>query len=369
MAGGVRAARQSNAARNQAVAPSNVAGTPSNAAGSQAAGPSNPAGAVGNMPTAISLSTLKKATNNFRKQIGEGGAAHVYKGKLDDGQLIAVKRMKTRDSRDESYDNEIGVLSHLNHPNIINLIGCCFHNDTERIIVYEFMPNGNLKDHLHVREKEDPREKDDPVLDWKTRMNIGVGIAEGLRYLHNNANRRVIYRDLKPRNVLLDADYNPKISDFGISILLPDDGHTTSVTTPMPMGTPPYWAPEDAVVHTLSLKSDVFSFGVVLLEIITGTANMNEKNKRYVDDSVLVPENFVHQADPKMKVDFPRGELVKAMTVATKCMNLCPESRPDIGVVVNAMRNLAGEQDAHWPEIFSTDRIESNPSPRRLKSI
>ncbi|KAL3642001.1 hypothetical protein CASFOL_012816 [Castilleja foliolosa] len=348
--GKVRAARQPNAAGNQAAGPSNAAGNqaagPSNLAGNQAAGPSNPAGAVGNMPTAISFSTLEQATHNFSDQIGRGGSARVFKGTLNDGQTVAVKLMKPDYSWDfeKCYDNEVGVLSRSNHPNIIKLIGCCVHNDTERIIVCEYMPNGTLNDRLHAR--------GEPVLTWENRMKIGAGIAEGLRYLHNNV--RVLYGDLKPENVLLDAGYNAKLSDFGTSLLLPPGVQTTSDV--IRDATPPYVPPED--LGSLSLKYDVYSFGVLLLKIIAGTVKTQKAN-RYVDDWVLVPENFVYQADPKMKGDFPRGELVKAMTVATKCMNLCRDSRPDIGVVVNAMKNLAGDQDAHWPEIFKTEGIAS----------
>ncbi|KAL3642019.1 hypothetical protein CASFOL_012834 [Castilleja foliolosa] len=346
--GGVRATRQSNAAGNQAVAPSipagNQAAGPSNPAGSQAAGTSNPAGAVGNIPTAISLSTLKKATNDFTEQIGEGMSALVFKGKLDDGQLVAVKRMNPDCGREKSYSNEVGVLSRSDHPNIIKMIGCCAHNNTERIIVYEYMPNRTLHDLLHARGA--------PVLTWEKRMTIMAGIAEGLRYLHNNV--RVLYGDLHPENVLLDAGYNPKLSDFGISVLLPADSQTTNDAL-CGAATLPYWPPED--VCPFSLKFDIYSFGVLLLKIITGTIKTKEGQLSYIDDSVMLPETFVQQADPKMKGDFPRGELVKAMTVATKCMNLCRDSRPDIGVVANAMKNLAGDQDAHWPKIFNTKGI------------
>ncbi|KAL3642018.1 hypothetical protein CASFOL_012833 [Castilleja foliolosa] len=338
--GGVQATRQSNATGNQA-------GAPSIPAGSQAAGPSNPAGLVRTMPTVFSLRKLKKATKNFsiNERIDIGRSAHVFRGKLKDGQIVAVKRMINDFGRSEIYGNEMGVLSLLKHRNIINLIGCCVHKDTERIIVYEFMTNRTLHYHLHDRGQ--------PVLDWKTRMKIGAGIAEGLSYLHDTA--QVIHRDLKPGNVLLDADYNPKICDFGTSILLPADTQTHNAVV-WGKVTPPYCPPSD--VHPLSLKYDVYSFGVVLLEIITGiVAIRNGGNRGFIDDWVLFPENFVQQADRKMKGKFPRRMLVRAMTVATKCMNLCPDSRPDIGVVVNAMKYLEGEQDAHWPEIFNTEWI------------
>ncbi|GFQ05133.1 serine/threonine-protein kinase pbs1, partial [Phtheirospermum japonicum] len=176
------------------------------------------------------------------------------------------------------YDRELGVLSHLSHPNIISLIGCCAHQDTERIIVYEFMPLRALYDHLHGME----------ALDWDMRMRIGAGLAKGLSYLHNEANPRVIYRDLKPRDVLLSEECHPKISDFWIAISAPSNDRSSSVTVTQLMGTPPYWAPEGALTDRLSPKSDVYSFGVLLLEIIAGTMPLDARRPRYVADWVTL---------------------------------------------------------------------------------
>ncbi|GFP94120.1 serine/threonine-protein kinase pbs1, partial [Phtheirospermum japonicum] len=195
----------------------------------------------------------------------------------ESGQIVAVKRLKPAWERDTCYDRELGVLSRLSHPNIIRLIGRCAHKDTERIIVYEFMPLGTLYDHLHARQAGGE------ALDWDTRMRIGAGVAKGLSYLHNEANPRVIYRDLKPRNVLLGEDYNPKISDFGIAI-----SALSTVTVAQPMGTPPYWAPEGALTVRLSSKSDVYSFGVLLLEIIAGTVPLDARRPRRVADWVTL---------------------------------------------------------------------------------
>ncbi|GFP83823.1 serine/threonine-protein kinase pbs1, partial [Phtheirospermum japonicum] len=229
----------------------------------------------------ISLRKLKKATNKFSndRQIGEGRSAHVFRGILRNGQVVAVKRLKPGADRDADYDGEVGVLSRLSHPNIIRLIGFCAHKDTERIIVYEFMPLRTLYDLLHAGEQ---------ALDWDMRMRIGAGVAKGLSYLHNGANPRVIYRDLKPSNVLLDQYYHPKISDFGIAISVPADAQSSTVTVTELMGTHPYWAPEHALADRLSSKSDVYSFGVLLLEIIAGTVPLDARRPRYVADWVTL---------------------------------------------------------------------------------
>ncbi|GFP88866.1 serine/threonine-protein kinase pbs1 [Phtheirospermum japonicum] len=199
-------------------------------------------------------------------------------------------------------------------------------------------------------------------------MRIGVGLAKGLTYLQNEANPRVIYKDLKPRNVLLVKEYHPKISDFGIAISAPSNDRSSSVTVTQLMGTPPYWAPEGALTDRLSPKSDVYSFGVLLLEIIAGTVPLDSRRPRYVADwvtlqilinilkdnycfffsflfifkscimynicvvrhQVMRKENFVGLADREMNGLFPEEELIKAMTLASQCMKLHLASRPDI---------------------------------------
>ncbi|GFQ07655.1 serine/threonine-protein kinase pbs1, partial [Phtheirospermum japonicum] len=213
----------------------------------------------------ITLRRIKNATKNFRhdKNIGEGGSAHVFNGKFKKGQICAVKRLKPAAHRDTDYNNEVHLLSRLSHPNIINVVGCCADDDEEeRIVVYEFMPLGTLYDQLHARKNGQA------ALDWDTRMRIAAGVAKGLSYLHNEADPQIIYRDLKPTNVLLGDGFHPRISDFGIAKSAPFDAQSSTVTTAVLMGTPPYWAPENALAEGHSFKSDVYSFGAVLLEII-----------------------------------------------------------------------------------------------------
>ncbi|CAM0907418.1 unnamed protein product [Alopecurus aequalis] len=208
---------------------------------------------------------LAAATSNFRTDclLGEGGFGRVYKGYLESiNQVVAIKQLDRNGLQgNREFLVEVLMLSLLHHPNLVNLIGYCADGD-QRLLVYEYMPLGSLEDHLHEPSPEKPR------LDWNTRMMIAAGAAKGLEHLHDKTNPPVIYRDLKCSNILLGEGYHPKLSDFGLAKLGPV-GDKTHVSTRV-MGTYGYCAPEYAMTGQLTLKSDVYSYGVVLLEIITG---------------------------------------------------------------------------------------------------
>ncbi|VAH41567.1 unnamed protein product [Triticum turgidum subsp. durum] len=208
---------------------------------------------------------LAAATNGFRADclLGEGGFGRVYKGYLESiNQVVAIKQLDRNGLQgNREFLVEVLMLSLLHHPHLVNLIGYCADGD-QRLLVYEYMPLGSLEDHLH-----DPS-PDKPRLDWNTRMKIAAGAAKGLEHLHDKTNPPVIYRDLKCSNILLGEGYHPKLSDFGLAKLGPV-GDKTHVSTRV-MGTYGYCAPEYAMTGQLTLKSDVYSYGVVLLEIITG---------------------------------------------------------------------------------------------------
>jgi len=207
---------------------------------------------------------LAAATKNFRQDclLGEGGFGRVYKGRLENGQAVAVKQLDRNGLQgNREFLVEVLMLSLLHHTNLVNLIGYCADGD-QRLLVYEFMPLGSLEDHLH----DLPPDKE--ALDWNTRMKIAAGAAKGLEYLHDKASPPVIYRDFKSSNILLGEGFHPKLSDFGLAKLGPV-GDKTHVSTRV-MGTYGYCAPEYAMTGQLTVKSDVYSFGVVFLELITG---------------------------------------------------------------------------------------------------
>ncbi|KAK1402685.1 Receptor-like serine/threonine-protein kinase [Heracleum sosnowskyi] len=214
------------------------------------------------------FTTLATATNGFSKysMLGEGGFGPVYKGMLEEGKEIAVKRL-SKDSRQglKEFKNEVSSIAKLQHRNLVKLLGCSVQ-EGERMLVYEYMPNKSLDSFIFDKKRSD-------LLDWPTRYNIIIGTARGLLYLHQDSRLRIIHRDLKASNVLLDLEMNPKISDFGTAKIC---GETeTGASTTSVVGTYGYMSPEYVMDGMFSLKSDVYSFGVLLLEIVTGKRNRN----------------------------------------------------------------------------------------------
>ncbi|CBI18759.3 unnamed protein product, partial [Vitis vinifera] len=211
----------------------------------------------------INIEKLVTATNNFHEanKLGQGGFGSVYRGKLPEGQEIAVKRLSRASAQGlEEFLNEVMVISNVQHRNLVRLLGCCTEGD-EKMLVYEYLPNKSLDAFLF-----DPVKRDS--LTWRRRFSIIEGIARGLLYLHRDSRFRIIHRDLKPSNILLDEDMNPKISDFGMARIFQakqDKANTVRIA-----GTYGYMSPEYAMEGIFSEKSDVFSFGVLLLEIISG---------------------------------------------------------------------------------------------------
>ncbi|KAJ0658391.1 putative protein kinase RLK-Pelle-RLCK-VIIa-1 family [Helianthus annuus] len=226
-----------------------------------------------NVARSFTFRELAASTQNFRAAnlIGEGGFGSVYKGRLESGKLVAVKKLNLNGSQgNQEFIVEVLMLSLLRHSNLVTLIGYCTDGD-QRLLVYEYMPLGSLESHLFDLEPyQEP-------LDWQTRLKIAVGAARGLEYLHCKANPPVIYRDLKSSNILLDRDFNPKLSDFGLAKLGPVGDHT-HVSTRV-MGTYGYCAPDYAMSGKLTIKSDIYSFGVVLLELITGRKAIDMSKK------------------------------------------------------------------------------------------
>jgi serine/threonine protein kinase len=209
---------------------------------------------------------LATATDNFSlsNKLGQGGFGPVYKGMLLEGQEIAVKRLSQASGQGlEELVTEVVVISKLQHRNLVKLFGCCIAGE-ERMLVYEFMPKKSLDFYIF-----DPREA--KLLDWNTRFEIINGICRGLLYLHRDSRLRIIHRDLKASNILLDENLIPKISDFGLARIFP--GNEDEANTRRVVGTYGYMAPEYAMGGLFSEKSDVFSLGVILLEIISGRRN------------------------------------------------------------------------------------------------
>lgn len=287
---------------------------------------------------------LAIATKYFRETqlIGEGGFGKVYKGRLDNGLIIATKRLNLDSLQgNQEFIVEVLMLSLLHHPNLVTLIGYCAEGD-QRLLVYEYMSKGSLADHLFGTENEKS------VLDWSTRIKIAAGAARGLEYLHCVAKPPVIYRDLKSANILLDNEYNPRLSDFGLAKLGPV-GDNTHVSTRV-MGTYGYCAPEYALSGKLTLKSDIFSFGVVLLEIVTGRKAF-DISKRHGEQSLAAwsrpylkdRRKYFELVDPRLRGKFPSRSARHLIAITTMCLNEEPSQRPPISEIVLALDFIVNE--------------------------
>ncbi|CAL5411484.1 unnamed protein product [Camellia sinensis] len=282
----------------------------------------------------FTLRQIIAATKNFdsANKIGEGGFGPVYKGLLSDGTEIAVKQLSSKSMQgNREFLNEIGMISCLQHPNLVNLHGCCIEGD-QLLLVYEYMENNSL-----ARALFDDRLL---ILDWPTRLNICIGIARGLAFLHEESRFKIIHRDIKATNVLLDKNLNPKISDFGLARLNEDEKSHISTRV---AGTIGYMAPEYALWGYLTYKADVYSFGVVALEIVSGKNNNNYMPSNncicLLDWACHLQQggNLADLVDSKLGTEFNNVEVERMVKVALLCTNASPSLRPTMSEVVSML--------------------------------
>ncbi|KAK1432748.1 hypothetical protein QVD17_09647 [Tagetes erecta] len=274
--------------------------------------------------------TLEKATNYFdiSNKLGQGGAGSVFKGTLPNGDVVAVKRLffNTRQWVDEFF-NEVNLISAIQHKNLVKLLACSIEGP-ESLLVYEFVPNKSLDHFLFNKDRV-------LILSWEQRMEVIRGTAEGLVYLHQGCHVRIIHRDIKSSNILLDKDFSPKIADFGlVRTFGADRSHLTTGIA----GTLGYMAPEYIVRGQLTEKADVFSFGVVVLEIASG-----KRNNAFVEDTgsllqtvwKLYKEGVVSEAiDPLLKGEFPEDEALEVLQIGLLCTQASAALRPSMAEVV-----------------------------------
>ncbi|XP_019162741.1 PREDICTED: putative receptor-like protein kinase At4g00960 [Ipomoea nil] len=309
--------------------------------------------------------TIKKATNNFSNsnRIGQGGFGPVYKGKLN-GHDVAVKRLSRNSGQgDREFRNEVILVGQLQHRNLVRLLGFCL-NKRERLLVYEFVPNGSLDYFLF-----DPVKR--ALLDWDTRYKIISGISKGLLYLHEDSNIRIIHRDLKPSNVLLNAEMNPKISDFGMARLFDlDESHCS---TSRIVGTYGYMAPEYAFHGQFSVKFDTFSFGVLVLEIISGQKSNCSRNGRSEQDLLSYAwaqwreGTTLNLVDPILRGNSSGSvqEMMKCIHMALLCVQENVGDRPTMSTVVLMLTGSSLSLPLpSAPPFFMHSSIASQVSPQ-----
>ncbi|KAG4204058.1 hypothetical protein ERO13_A04G024400v2 [Gossypium hirsutum] len=308
----------------------------------------------------FSFASVSTATENFslENKLGEGGFGPVYKGKLLNGKEIAVKRLSKRSGQGlEELKNETMLIAKLQHRNLVRLLGCCLEQG-EKILIYEFMPNKSLDFFLFGSNIEG-------LLDWGTRVQIIEGIAQGLLYLHQYSRLRIIHRDLKASNILLDSEMNPKISDFGLARMF--GGDKLQANTNRIVGTYGYMSPEYAMEGLFSIKSDVFSFGVLLLEIISG-----KKNTGFYHCSSLnlighawelwKGDRVVELMDPKLKDQVPCPTQQRYVNVALLCVQEMAADRPTMSEVVAMLTNELTVLNSPKKPAFSNARNMTNSS-------
>ncbi|CAM6109257.1 unnamed protein product [Calypogeia fissa] len=313
------------------------------------------------MVKAFTYEELMDATARFSKSnlLGEGGFGSVYKGTIA-GTIVAVKQLKVGGGQGErEFQAEVDIISRVHHRHLVSLVGHCISSD-QRLLVYKYVSNGSLYNALHGHRK--------PVMKWPRRMNIAIGTARGLAYLHEDCNPRIIHRDIKGSNILLGSDWQAQVADFGLAMLLADDAKT-HVTTRV-MGTFGYLAPEYAMSGKLTDKSDVYSFGVVILELITGKKCIYEKAGEMVSlvewarpllTEALEKQSVAALADPRLRGKYDNKEMFRMVEVAASCVGNSAEKRPKMAVVMRALDIQHGDlhvhlhQDEQKPGPYSDD--------------
>ncbi|CAK9883051.1 unnamed protein product [Sphagnum jensenii] len=296
---------------------------------------------VGNSKSYFDYEELYTATNGFSPStiLGEGGFGRVYKGQLLSGKVVAVKQLTVGGGQgDREFRAEVEIISRVHHRHLVSLVGYCII-DSQRLLVYDFVPNGTLADNLHGKKRG-------LVMDWATRLRVALGSARGLAYLHEDCHPRIIHRDIKASNILLDNNFEAQVADFGLA-KAESDAHT-HVTTRV-MGTFGYLAPEYAASGKLTEKSDVFSFGVVLLELITGRKPVDTRQPPGEDTLVewahplmklaLEDGNVEQLVDPELGNDYEKNEMFRMIEAAAACVCYTASKRPKMSQVVRALES------------------------------
>ncbi|PKU68427.1 putative serine/threonine-protein kinase [Dendrobium catenatum] len=306
---------------------------------------------------------LYEATNGFdsSKELGDGGFGTVYKGKLRDGRVVAVKRLYENNyKRVEQFLNEVNILSLLRHQNLVSLYGCTSRHSRELLLVYEFVPNGTVADHLHGARASEA------FMPWHVRLSIAIETADALNYLHS-VEPQIIHRDIKTNNLLLDNNFHVKVADFGLSRLFPLDA--THVST-APQGTPGYVDPEYHQCYQLTDKSDVYSFGVVLMEFISSKPAVDISRERNEINLARMAINKIQRQELHEFVDKKLGYesdchinrmINQVAELAFQCLQTDREMRPSIKDVLEVLIGIenGGRKNESFEDVNATLKEEA----------
>jgi serine/threonine protein kinase len=286
-------------------------------------------------PVDFDFKILRDATSNFDEanKLGEGGFGEVYKGTLKNGKVIAVKKLSLGQSARaiSEFEGEVKLISNVHHRNLVRLLGCC-NKGPERLLVYEYMPNSSLDRVLFGEGRQ--------CLSWEARFDIILGTARGLAYLHEDFHVCIIHRDIKSSNILLDECFCAKIADFGLARLLPEDRSHLSTRV---AGTLGYTAPEYAVHGQLTEKADTYSYGVVLLEIISGRKSIDLKQPPHMQYllewvwKLYETEEVLEIVDKTMGVEYAQEEVLRVINLDLLCTQASLIQRPMMSEIVTML--------------------------------
>ncbi|XP_040948037.1 rust resistance kinase Lr10-like [Gossypium hirsutum] len=303
-------------------------------------------------PSRYSYADIKRITNHFKDKLGQGGYGTVFKGRLSSDVLVAIKVLNNFKGNGEEFINEVGSMGRIHHVNVTRLVGFCA-DGYDRALVYEYLPNESLEKLIFAAKRKDRS------LSWEKLQDITVGVAKGIEYLHQGCEQRILHFDIKPHNILLDHNFNPKISDFGLAKLCSKEQSAISMTTAR--GTMGYIAPEvlSRNFRNVSYKSDVYSFGMLLLEMVGGRKNIDVTVEN--TSQVYFPEWAYDRLDKgeefgiRIEDDAQTGIAKKLMIVGLWCIQWYPVDRPSMKVVVQMLEGELGALTMPPNPFASTD--------------
>ncbi|XP_058727646.1 probable receptor-like protein kinase At5g20050 [Vicia villosa] len=300
---------------------------------------------VAGVPTKFRYNELEEATDGFQSLIGRGSSASVFKGILNDGTSVAVKRIDAEERGEREFKSEVAAIASVHHVNLVRLFGYCNSSSAPRYLVYDFISNGSLDCWIFPKRESQRRPRRSGCLSWKLRYKVAIDVAKGLAYLHHDCRSRILHLDIKPENILLDESFRALVSDFGLSKLTPKDESQAMSTI---RGTRGYMAPEWLLEKGISDKTDVYSYGMVLLEIVGGRKNVilveDEKDKskrkwqyfpKIVNEKVKQGKIMEIVDDRLMECD--ENEVIKLVYIALWCVQEKPRFRPSMAKVVDML--------------------------------
>lgn len=313
------------------------------------------------MPRRYSYSEIKKISKRFKEKIGQGGYGSVYKGKLSNGCLVAIKMLKSTKGNGQEFINEVATIGRIHHVNVVRLIGFCSEG-SKRALIYDFMSNGSLEKYIFTEENKNS-------LCWNTMYQIALGTARGIEYLHQGCDMRILHFDIKPHNILLDEKFTPKVSDFGLAKFYPTEESIVSITAAR--GTMGYIAPElfYKSLGGVSYKSDVYSFGMLLMEIAGKRKNINAfvEHSSQIYFPLWIYDQLKNRGEMEMLCakNEEKGIAKKLIMTALWCIQLKPIDRPSMRRVVEMLEGSVEHlQMPSKPLLFPKEMHDQDHSPR-----